>query len=232
MGGKLLGWCAVHNRQWSITSALRTCYLKLMMKALVQTVRSTITYDGTESAHRSNSPLVVSEEVGFTLVELMVVLLIMAILLAIAIPTFIGVTAGANAASTKSLLSNAVTDAQEAYYENQDSFASLKYPNLATQLRSIDSSITYLNPGVSIPEGSSSVSVRSGSSPWSTVSAELVAFSNNGTCYFAIVAMYPQSSSIAALARGGIWYNELANVTTCSTGLNPPANAWSQSPPN
>ena len=35
-------------------------------------------------------------EAGFTLIELMVVLLIIAILLAIAIPTFLGVTSTAN----------------------------------------------------------------------------------------------------------------------------------------
>ena len=38
----------------------------------------------------------IGEDAGFTLIELMVVLLILAILLAIAIPTFLGVTGGAN----------------------------------------------------------------------------------------------------------------------------------------
>jgi len=40
-------------------------------------------------------------EAGFTLIELMVVLLIMGILLAIAIPTFLGVTGSAHAAAAK-----------------------------------------------------------------------------------------------------------------------------------
>ncbi|HLN15368.1 MAG TPA: type II secretion system protein [Acidimicrobiales bacterium] len=45
-------------------------------------------------------------EAGFTLIELMVVLLIMAILMAIAIPTFLGVRAGAQDRSTQSDLVN------------------------------------------------------------------------------------------------------------------------------
>ena len=45
---------------------------------------------------------------GFTLIELMVVLLIMAILLAIAIPTFLGVKGGASDRSAQSNLDTAV----------------------------------------------------------------------------------------------------------------------------
>ena len=54
-------------------------------------------------------------EAGFTLIELMVVLLIMAILLAIAIPTFLGVKSGAYDRSTQSNLTNALTSAKAGY---------------------------------------------------------------------------------------------------------------------
>ncbi|HVC67196.1 MAG TPA: type II secretion system protein [Acidimicrobiales bacterium] len=49
------------------------------------------------------------EDAGFTLIELMVVLLILAILLAIAIPTFLGVTGGANDRAAQSNLNTALT---------------------------------------------------------------------------------------------------------------------------
>jgi type IV pilus assembly protein PilA len=45
-------------------------------------------------------------DAGFTLIELMVVLLILAILLAIAIPTFLGVTGGANDRAAQSAATN------------------------------------------------------------------------------------------------------------------------------
>jgi type IV pilus assembly protein PilA len=54
-------------------------------------------------------------EEGFTLIELMVVLLIMGILLAIAIPTFLSVVGGAKKTAAQSNLTNAVTSAQGIY---------------------------------------------------------------------------------------------------------------------
>jgi type IV pilus assembly protein PilA len=58
-------------------------------------------------------------ESGFTLIELMVVLLIIAILLAIAIPTFLGVTNTAGDRAAQSNLTNAVTEAKALYQVNQ-----------------------------------------------------------------------------------------------------------------
>ncbi len=54
-------------------------------------------------------------EAGFTLIELMVVLLIIAILLAIAIPTFLGVTNTAGDRAAQSNLTNAITEAKALY---------------------------------------------------------------------------------------------------------------------
>jgi prepilin-type N-terminal cleavage/methylation domain-containing protein len=58
-------------------------------------------------------------EGGFTLIELMVVLLIIAILLAIAIPTFLGVTNTAGDRAAQSNLTNALTEAKALYEVNQ-----------------------------------------------------------------------------------------------------------------
>src|SRR5450759_2793686 len=59
-------------------------------------------------------------EAGFTLIELMVVLLIIAILLAIAIPTFLGVTSSAHDRAVQSNLTNALTENESQYQNSQD----------------------------------------------------------------------------------------------------------------
>jgi prepilin-type N-terminal cleavage/methylation domain-containing protein len=68
-------------------------------------------------AYRPATTLEGDEEAegGFTLVELMVVLLLIAILLAIAIPTYLGLTGNANDRSAQSNLTNALTEAKALY---------------------------------------------------------------------------------------------------------------------
>jgi type IV pilus assembly protein PilA len=61
------------------------------------------------------------EEEGFTLIELMVVVLIIAILLAIAIPTFLGARDSANARAAQSNLRNALT-AEQTYWTNNQAW--------------------------------------------------------------------------------------------------------------
>jgi type IV pilus assembly protein PilA len=57
-------------------------------------------------------------DAGFTLIELMVVLLIIAILLAIAIPTFLGVANSAGDRASQSNLTNALTEVKALYQNN------------------------------------------------------------------------------------------------------------------
>ena len=65
------------------------------------------------------------EDAGFTLIELMVVLLILAILLAIAIPTFLGVTGGANDRAAQSNLNTALTTAKAAAANNSQTYTGI-----------------------------------------------------------------------------------------------------------
>src|ERR1700677_737520 len=63
------------------------------------------------------------KDAGFTLIELMVVLLILAILLAIAIPTFLGVTKSANDRAAQPNLNTALVNANAAFQQNSQSYA-------------------------------------------------------------------------------------------------------------
>ncbi len=78
-------------------------------------------------------------EGGFTLIELMVVVLIIAILLAIAIPTFLGARARAQERAAQSSLRNSLTAAKTVYTDNQN------YTEAnAAALNSLEPSITHV----------------------------------------------------------------------------------------
>lgn len=78
------------------------------------------------------------KEEGFTLIELMVVVLIIAILIAIAIPTFIGMRDRGYDSQAKSNLRNGIT-AAKTYYTDQESYNGIG----ATSLSNIESAVTF-----------------------------------------------------------------------------------------
>ena len=81
------------------------------------------------------------EDAGFTLIELMVVLLILAILLAIAIPTFLGVTKSANDRAAQSNLNTALVNAKASFQQNQQTYTGI---NPAT-LTADEPSLSYVD---------------------------------------------------------------------------------------
>ncbi len=80
-------------------------------------------------------------DAGFTLIELMVVLLILAILLAIASPTFLGVTMSANDRAAQSNLNTALLNAKAQYQQNSQAYPAAA--TLVTQLQSAEPSLTF-----------------------------------------------------------------------------------------
>src|SRR3954469_7027133 len=94
-----------------------------------------------------------SEE-GFTLIELMVVVLIIAILLAIAIPSFLGARGKAQDRAAQSNARNALTAEKTYYTDNQ------VYSALPADLTAIEPSLTYVN--VAPKQGSKEVQLQKG----------------------------------------------------------------------
>ena len=84
------------------------------------------------------------EEQGFTLIELMVVVLIIAILIAIAIPTFLGARQRAQDRAAQSDLRNGLTSEKTYYTDNQAYVDTANPANIAT-LKAIESALGWGN---------------------------------------------------------------------------------------
>ena len=78
------------------------------------------------------------DERGFTLIELMVVVLIIAILIAIAIPTFLGARSRAQDRAAQSNLRNALT-AEKTFYTDRQA-----YSQTPSDLSAIEPSLSYV----------------------------------------------------------------------------------------
>ena len=78
------------------------------------------------------------EDAGFTLIELMVVLLILAILLAIAIPTFLGVTKSANDRAAQSNLNTGLINAKAAFQQAGQSYTAVNTATLSSAEPSLE----------------------------------------------------------------------------------------------
>ena len=125
------------------------------------------------------------DDEGFTLIELMVVLLIIAILMAIAIPTFLGARNTANARASQSNLTNALT-AEQTYWTNNQSFTAS-----TTALAGIEASLAWSTTAAAT-EGGNTVTVTVGTT--SGQIAELQAWAKDGNCYAIVQDNNPSNS--------------------------------------
>ncbi len=80
---------------------------------------------------------------GFTLIELMVVVLIIAILIAIAIPTFLGARSRAQDRAAQSSLRNALTAAKTVYTDSEDYTQAT--PGPSGSLVGVEPSLTFVS---------------------------------------------------------------------------------------
>jgi len=147
---------------------------------------------------------------GFTLIELMVVVLIIAILIAIAVPTFLGARQRAQNASAKSSLRNAFANAKSIYTDNEDYTQATPAALLAAE-----PSLKFKAGAVTTTDGPKTVSVAS-----DTADIVLTAMSSSGNCY----------ALKDTAAAPGTQYAQVSGA--CDAGAllaTPPAGGWQPS---
>jgi type IV pilus assembly protein PilA len=142
------------------------------------------------------------DDEGFTLIELMVVVLIIAILLAIAIPTFLGARERANDRAAQSSLRNALTAAKTIYTDNQ-TYNSAD-DNATTGLKAVEPSLSYV-AAASNSTGFKEVSALGTDSSGNNWYG--AAKSSSGKCFF----IRDRSGS-----GGGTDYYKTATSATCN----------------
>jgi len=146
-------------------------------------------------------------EEGFTLIELMVVVLIIAILIAIAIPTFLGARNRANDRAAQSSLRNALTAAKTSFTDTGDYSGAT-----AANLQTIEPSLTFVTTAST---DFKTVSVPAPVSPYGNFWA--VVLSKSGTCF----GIEDKSGT------GGGTYYATAVASCTATAADPGFNATS-----
>jgi type IV pilus assembly protein PilA len=155
------------------------------------------------------------DEEGFTLIELMVVVLIIAILIAIAIPTFLGARRRAQDRQAQSNIRNGLT-AAKTYYSDKQVFS-----GTTSDYATIETSLTFTTTPTTADAGSREVGV-SLSVASNTDAICLGAKSKSGTVFLLF-----DVASAATATDAGTYF--LSGASPACPSAVPPGGSWSKS---
>jgi type IV pilus assembly protein PilA len=159
------------------------------------------------------------DDEGFTLIELMVVLLIIAILMAIAIPTFLGARNTANARAAQSNLTNALT-AEQTYWTNNQSFSG--------NLTNTEPSLTWETAALTSTQNGNQVYAVPGDNNQAVV---ITALGKDGQCW--TIAQINDPNPPTSVGPDGTYYQRAATSSGgCVSPAVPTAAATSGSATN
>jgi type IV pilus assembly protein PilA len=174
-----------------------------------------------------------TDDKGFTLIELAIVIAVIAILIAVALPTFLGVQSSAHNSAAEQNLINSVTSAKTFYADNQSSYAGLD-AGTPLAMQGLEPEMTYTAAG-GVPIGTANGVDITVAADGQAVGFAAYTGGSNSICILAINVAGTGSSDVSVagpITVPGTWWSTAAPSDGVCTAVSAPGTAtWSQNTP-